>query len=186
MMVKLVFSALALALVGTPAQAAENVPETYSFTVNLGGPTPMPSGTFTFIPGTLMTSPSLVSIDFRLGDTLFTTQNATIAANNEAMLFVLGGTLNSPFGVVAGTDDFELTFRRDSRIPIAFRYAQVGSNERFETNTFNNTVSNPNIQLVRIAAPVPEPGTWAMMLLDFTVIGCSARRRKPKVVYATV
>jgi hypothetical protein len=186
MMAKLAFPALALALVGTPAEAAETVAETYSFTVNLGGPTPMPSGTFTFIPGTLMTWPTLVNIDFRLGSTVFTTQNTTFAADNEAHLFVLGGTLNSAFGAVAGTDDFQLTFRRDSRIPIAFRYAQVGTNQRFETNTFNNTVSNPNIQLVRVAAPVPEPGTWAMMLLGFTIIGCSLRRRKPKFMHATL
>jgi hypothetical protein len=178
MITRLAVSALALSCAGTPAHAAEMMAETYSFAVNLGGPTPMPSGTFTFIPGTLMTWPTLLEISFKLGDTVFTTQNATIAADNEAGLFVLGGTLNFPYGVVVGTDDFLLTFRRDSRIPIEFRYAQVGSNQRFATSSVNNTISNPNIQLVRISSAVPEPGTWGMMLLGFGAVGYSIRSRR--------
>jgi hypothetical protein len=35
-----------------------------------------------------------------------------------------------------------------------------------------------------VAAGVPEPATWAMMIGGFGLIGAAARRRKTRVVFA--
>ena len=56
-------------------------------------------------------------------------------------------------------------------------------------NNFNNTSSiseNGNVEIAQAAvAAVPEPSTWAMMILGFLGIGFLARRRRNQLSFAT-
>ena len=58
----------------------------------------------------------------------------------------------------------------------------------FTTNTllngvvFNNTPGQAITASVNLPAAVPEPATWAMMLLGFAAVGLTMRRRpKPQL-----
>jgi hypothetical protein len=58
-----------------------------------------------------------------------------------------------------------------------------------DTLNFTNLTGGPNEGILLDAvsiAPVPEPSTWAMMLLGFGAIGFAARRRRAVRVFATV
>ena len=63
------------------------------------------------------------------------------------------------------------------------------------TGRFGNVwvigAANPNpdsnddgfkLSSIRINTPVPEPGTWAMMLLGFGAVGLSMRGRRRQIV----
>jgi hypothetical protein len=54
-------------------------------------------------------------------------------------------------------------------------YASFGSNN--EVSIWNNQGLS-GITFTRITDPVPEPGTWAMMLLGFGAVGFALRRRR--------
>lgn len=56
-----------------------------------------------------------------------------------------------------------------------------GSNSAtFNASNFAITVRDTVTGQTRVLTPVPEPGTWAMMLLGFGVIGSAMRRRRSK------
>jgi hypothetical protein len=46
----------------------------------------------------------------------------------------------------------------------------------------NNSSFDGNLNFVRGTAPVPEPATWAMMLLGFGAVGWQMRRRRAPVL----
>ena len=52
--------------------------------------------------------------------------------------------------------------------------------QAFNVNGVGSGIGRPTI----VRSPVPEPGTWAMMLLGFGVVGYSMRRRKRPVLAA--
>ena len=51
---------------------------------------------------------------------------------------------------------------------------------------FPNNIGVSHITVYDSAGPVPEPATWAMMLLGFTGIGMTIRRRRSRNVLAQV
>ncbi|MCY7279394.1 MAG: PEPxxWA-CTERM sorting domain-containing protein [Sphingomonas bacterium] len=66
-----------------------------------------------------------------------------------------------------------------------------GSNPTFNLGTFNLSggfTAGPAVLTISRAAvsAVPEPGTWAMMLIGFGAIGFAARRRRAMVTVRTV
>jgi hypothetical protein len=168
---------IALALAGVaalsitaPAHAAV-VTTNYGFTGSAG------SGTFTLScdnPASFFGSCTLDTFDFMLGSTLFTTVNTGIqrqVVGLSVQAYVIGGTVSGVTGVnaVAGADDFFFALS-----PSGFT----------GTNTLTYFIAgNPGLSQAQITiseaqtSPVPEPATWAMMLLGFGVIGFEMRRR---------
>ena len=66
-------------------------------------------------------------------------------------------------------------------------FTGTAANPIFSEGTFNlrSIVSGSStLRISQVAAAVPEPGTWAMMLLGFGAVGYSMRRRKVAVTYA--
>jgi hypothetical protein len=59
--------------------------------------------------------------------------------------------------------------------PAGTNYASVGSNN---TVRIWNNLGLAGITFTRIQDPIPEPGTWVMMLLGFGAVGFAFRRRK--------
>lgn len=88
--------------------------------------------------------------------------------------FQIGGLLNGAGLTVVGTNDFYLGFiDNGSTISSAVvgytAVGQIGNNSTF------------NVQVTRAVVPgVPEPATWAMMLLGFAAVGAASRRRSGK------
>ena len=66
-------------------------------------------------------------------------------------------------------------------------FSGTAANPVFSPGTFSlrSIVSgNSTLRISQVAAAVPEPGTWAMMLIGFGAVGYSMRRRKVAVTYA--
>lgn len=60
-------------------------------------------------------------------------------------------------------------------------YASIGSNGAVVAS---NAQGLAGVTFTRIGGAVPEPGTWAMMLLGFGAVGCALRRTRVRANYS--
>jgi hypothetical protein len=169
---------------------------------------PAPAGsTFNLGTGTLQTTavPNVAAVPFGLAP------GATYLAvgPSETSSFSFTGNLSS-FGLLWGSVDAYNTIAFSGSAPtVSFTGSNVlaadpglvlgsqGANGTTYVNFGNfgagyNTVTftstSPAFELSNVTASVgavPEPGTWAMMVLGFAGIGFLAYRRKPKAGAAT-
>jgi hypothetical protein len=122
---------------------------------------------------------TLTALNFVLGSTTFTTSNAGMVLGSLDSNFlytqVIGGNVSGVNTVLAGAalDDFAfLVHPADTLQTFPLVYSFAGGQQ----------VQQGSITITQVAsASVPEPASWAMMLLGFGVIGLAMRRRK-KVV----
>jgi hypothetical protein len=96
-------------------------------------------------------------------------------------------TLNEVFfGSSSSSQDFFFTPDNLSAISSITSFSTTGSNFQFIPAAFDllagNTVVLSDIGRIGFTAAVPEPSTWAMMILGFFGIGFSAYRRKQRVL----
>jgi len=138
------------------------------------------SGTFSTVLDTDLGTLSLSAMDFTVpgGSTLFTGSNAGIISLFPPDVFTVGGIADG--GAVGSLsagpeDDFYFVL-------FASAFLQSGS-----VQTTNMTFLLPgdfpqeaDIAITLLPAPteVPEPATWAMMLLGFGGVGFAFRRQK--------
>jgi hypothetical protein len=124
---------------------------------------------------------SISSLNIVLGSTLSFTYNHT------SDFLQVGGLANGA-GVIQfspSTDDFYLQISGLGLGAPAFvqlGYAQVSSPDT-QFFTINQTGA---VSATAITAAVPEPSTWAMMLLGFAGVGFMAYRRKSKPALVAV
>jgi hypothetical protein len=52
-------------------------------------------------------------------------------------------------------------------------------------NSFEGSIGSESFQILGVTAAVPEPSTWAMMILGFCGVGFMAYRRKNKMALVT-
>lgn len=162
---------LAAGAFAAPASAA-TVIESYEFTAVTGGTITNHSGKVTFsyddADPTILT---LLEIDFELNGFVFDLTNTF--AETGAADWLVGGTINGG-SVLAGTNDFQLSSTNGL---YQFSYATAGGGFGFD---FSPTVTQ--------VSAVPEPSTWAMLLLGFFAAGgalrSARRRQKLTVTYA--
>ena len=112
---------------------------------------------------------SLTAFDLLLGQQ-FDTTNAGLM--QELALQTIGGTLNGVVGLQDGTTDFLFSFNPTASVSTPFMRFSLGN---LQVPLFQQ------ITITRLDAPppgVPEPGTWAMMLVGFAGMGLAMRRRK--------
>ena len=131
-------------------------------------------------------------------------------ANGQARIFAADGTLNNPFTItyVDGLiSKLELNIDAKTAGNVSFTFAggdsnglvlapyAIGASGSNFYNAFNGTFKSvtvsfldgatasdvSQVRVTTLAAPVPEPATWAMMLLGFGAVGASLRLRNRKV-----
>ena len=156
------------ALSGTaPAEAAVLTTNYVIETVDAG------SGTFSIDFDTVALTFSLSALNYTLGATTFNTINASMQPAGSS--FWIGGNVNGPDVVsgLANADDFSFRWSPGLGAPTTFTY-DIGG------DIFGDRTTQAVYLPVVVGQPggVPEPATWAMMLLGFGGIGVAVGRRK--------
>jgi PEP-CTERM motif len=142
-------------------------------------------GTYTISPlSTLFTGAKATNINKLLANTNPTTadQSAAVQLAMWEIVFETAPVFNVNAGANQGA--FWMTGGSSGAArTLANSYlANLGSWTTSTTHTAQLLYSRTNQSQVFLTA-VPEPGTWAMMVFGFMLVGASMRRRKP--IYAT-
>ena len=101
-----------------------------------------------------------------------------------------GGYGDITFGAAVGTgidrDSFIAgTVHTFSNYEISFTAGQAGTAQAFVGTSSRDNIG-PLVDNVRLStSAVPEPATWAMMIMGFGLVGSAARRRRRTPVAAT-
>jgi len=175
----------------TPASAASLIGDSISASYGFPNPGTFPSGFVTYSPSTFSVvdpgvetvlsissnlhppTPDIVNVDFSAYALTFTFLNAqsrTGGAFNGPEFTVLSG---NPFGAI---DSVVVSGGQTVSASI------VGG--ILEVNWQGQTFAADNTVVINFASPVPEPSTWAMMILGFAGVGFMAYRRKSRPALA--
>jgi hypothetical protein len=164
---------LAAGVSGTAAQAA-SVVQAYTFQGLLNDNSKTVTGGFTLLQDAATQKATLQSIDFTIGSTVFTLANTGLNPNHNVVgspdAFILYGNWDRyGEGVQGTTEDFYLTFNPFTLKGYDLAYSQAGLAVKHSTGS--------NLTVALATAAVPEPGSWAMMIAGFGLIGGAMRRR---------
>ncbi len=153
-----VTAALAIA---APAEAAVD------YTVSGAG-----SGTFSLeLTGSTYT---LTAVDLTFGSASFDLSNSLF--ETFGAFWTLGGQSFGVNGLASGTDDFNFIFNPALPSQDVFpQYTNIGN---------PSEILGGRATVNQVAAAVPEPGTWAMMLLGFGAAGAALRRSRRRSVHS--
>lgn len=143
------------------------------------------------------------SFNFMLEQGQVPDSSQTFAGANQITFNNVSGSFN---GVVTSSNLANVSFGQIFFAPIninatGFGFGNFGgpdlfngsrTNPMFKLGTFNLIQANTGagtgggvLRISQAAAAVPEPGTWAMMILGFGLVGGTMRRRtKVRVSYA--
>lgn len=101
----------------------------------------------------------------------------SIDAGNKVEVLGLGGSVLKSFTgsdlIAPASATGNQTAANTNRL-VTF---SAGNNEQLTGLRFTSNVNSLELDNVRFSAAVPEPATWAMMILGFGVVGYSLRRR---------
>lgn len=117
-------------------------------------------------------------------DNLFIEMQSGFTAGEFRLSRLTGGGPPQNFTVAIGVNGGALsqTFQGNQRFGIVADQNEVITSILITTPSGGiGTFSQFRVTPVSVTAPIPEPGTWAMMLLGFGVLGFAMRRRRGKV-----
>ncbi len=177
----LVASALVLSALATPANAAE-------FLFNFQPSTPL-FGPQVSGSGVFKTSDTSTTVD---GRTAFSILSITGLVNGSAITALAGngfgpnGTYGNYFTTGSGFLDGSGT-RFFTASGLDVRFFQQSSNGQYRVNTFGQFGSSNFVSASSsaVAAAVPEPSAWMMMILGFAVVGFGMRTRTKRQLAVT-
>jgi PEP-CTERM motif len=112
---------------------------------------------------------SLVSFGATFGSTDRTPGLFSVATSLDGLVFNPVGSLNDPNSVVAGGNANLVTLSS----PVQALFVEYSFGEAIGGNPFPNGAGVSEV----FASAVPEPSTWAMMILGFLGVGFLAYRR---------
>ncbi|GEM_PF-1602538 len=182
--INLVLASLLLAASGSAVQAAE-ILDSYTVQAYKGDALVL-SGSFSVLhsdPETVSVyaqTATLQSVNLTLGSTAFTLENTGLFKNTSPYSYddnnlyqlygIVGTGLGSGTGVGGATDDFSLTFNPYTGSFANLLYATA--NPAISFAFADRIVLTP-----ATAAAVPEPASWALIILGFGLTGGAIRRR---------
>jgi opacity protein-like surface antigen len=174
----------ALALTVAPPAAAAVVTETYDFSAFVSS---------SYVPGNIVTGSLTVTYDNAVttfnGSLDAFTSNIPFGSFSAAnVLFIYFGPSDPRFVIGANFDANGFDYSHND-LSLIFN-AGTGSNADLalikpQVNNVDQVAFASNERVTLRSAPtgsVPEPATWAMMLLGFGGIGFRMRRRRPPVL----
>jgi hypothetical protein len=112
---------------------------------------------------------SLSALNLTLGSVTFDTSNSAMTPWGGTN-YLLGTTaIGGPGAAQSGTDTFWSIFNASSASQTTFvHWSNVGDSLHI----------NDELTITQVAGAVPEPASWAMMLVGFAGIGFALRRRR--------
>jgi hypothetical protein len=171
-----ILAGTALALGSTAASASETLTPINSATLNAAGT----SGPF----GSVIVGQSSFADQFA-----FTLNNASFA-NGQVSTIQLFSLLNINFTSIY-IDTVANSYTKTSTDPNPEAWGLIvpatlgaGAHTLFVNGNLVNGPGNASYSATLNIAPVPEPGTWALMLLGFGAIGFAMRGRGRRLVLA--
>jgi len=170
------------ALLAVPTMASATVTTTdYTFSATFAsGPYTTLGGSFSIESDDVAGTNILSALDFSIGSAIFDTSNSTMYLAGPDI--AIGADIGDPNAVYANTDDFFLSFHASTLTQGILAYATA---DFYGSFSFDVTVAQDGPGLyVPQASGVPEPASWALMLVGFGAIGAGLRGRRQRQVCA--
>ena len=161
---------LMMCLLAQPASAVTTV-ESYRFLVKTEGPIASFTGTTTLEIDADDAQSRVIDFDLTVGDQVFTAANVMIQTVFGGQAVVIRSDVGGIVGPSPGHDGFLLTFLRDALPAGVFGYTLASEPDNQEGYGYRR------VTIDRITDAVPEPATWAMMIVGFATVGAALRRR---------
>ena len=129
------------------------------------------------LPSGTLTSPT---IDFILGETYTVDFDFGELGSGTELLTILLGSFGTITVSKAADNNLDTTFSHIHAALTVFSNAGPGTVRISSSggNDVDSIIDNFVLTTTATVTSVPEPGTWAMMLLGFGAIGFAMRRRK--------
>lgn len=181
-------SAASMALVAAPTAASAATPVSIDYTGSISGVNTTFNAAYN--ENVQFTGFSTAE-DFADGDITITDFSAIFNGGVNNYGTAIATFTGSLFNVVAGSgaNTINITFdinpivRSNTQFNTAYNATLSGSS----SGAFGNATITGGTGILRGVSPaVPEPGTWALMLLGFGAVGVSMRRRRGVGVIAQV
>ena len=164
----------AVSLSAVPLTPAFAIQVDLSFTASgfgAGASTDPVTGSFTFDAPSISSGPTLLTaVNLTIDGHAYTLPE--VGFDNQGTRSVIGGKLNGVDEVKTVTNDFALQWTPASSTPDNFVYTTSELDNFFFATSFTHFSVT--------AAAIPEPSTWAMMLLGFAGLGFAGYRRARK------
>jgi hypothetical protein len=181
----IIAAAIAAACITVPAQAAVRLG-----VIPSGGTTTITGGEIVrcqLNPYSCTSSPPPTTVSFGIGD--FETSVPDFNGTYAFGPFSYGPNSNAGVYNFTGSLTFEAGSLISDVINFTFRQTQFGGQNNVVETTLIGTITNfavRDLATGRIITPVPEPMTWALMLVGFAAVGSAMRRRRATVRYLPV
>ena len=157
------------------AANAATIVETYRFDARTEGPIPSFTGTATVEIDDDGGPGKLLAFDLKVGDQVFTPANVALLTEFRGRILAFQPIIEGVVGARPGYDAFFLAFdRHNPATSGAFGYMLASEPE----NPAGNGYKPGGVVFTLLPSAVPEPATWAMMILGFLVVGAALRRRR--------
>lgn len=166
---------LMMCLLAQSADAATLV-QSYRFFVESDGPIASFTGTTSLVIDTDDAMSRVLDFDLTVGDQVFTAANVSVLTVFGGQAVVLRSFADDVLGPSVGHDGFALIFVR-----AALPAGQFGNTLASEPDNQEGCGSR-RVTIDLVADAVPEPATWAMLLIGLAAVGAALRRRPRRAV----
>jgi hypothetical protein len=172
---RLAFTAaiLLISLQAQSAAAATSI-QTYHFLANTEGPISTFAGTAKLAIDDEDSSSRVLAFDLEAPSQGFTVVNTMLTTVFGGRIIVLQSIVGGVLGPWKGVDGFVLSFDREDLNKGIFGYTLASEPANEEGHGYRA------VAIDIVADAVPEPATWAMMMLGFVAVGAALRRQGPR------